>query len=199
MKQPWTDADIAKARDLIAAGNSARQVGDALGRSRRSIVEAVARMNLGDWKSRPGRAVPPVPEGFAEYLADHTYKDTAAHFGCGISNVQRWANRLGINRTQVSTGAKPAATPKTAPARPAQFVRQSFTSPHRVEGYQRDMSEAGQAADFMRRDRRVFRCDLNGNQDSKGRYWMCGIVWMTDAELIERATAKGFRAVRWAA
>jgi hypothetical protein len=61
------------------------------------------------------------------------------------------------------------------------------------------MSEAGQAADFMRRDRRVFRCDLNGNQNAKGKYWMCGIVWMTDDELINRARSKGFRAVRWAA
>lgn len=198
MKQPWTDTEMAIARDLIAKGNSAKQVAETLGRTRRSVVEAASRFDFGCWKSRPGRAAPEAPDGFAEYLRDHTYAQAAEHFSAKPASVQRWANKLGVARKFTK---KPAASPKPAKTvvRKEQFTRQSFTLQQRPESYQRDMSEAGQAADFMRRDRRVFRCDLNGNQSQGGKYWMCGIVWMTDAELIERARAKGFQAVRWAA
>lgn len=196
MKRTWTDENIAKARELVAAGATGQQVADALGMTRKSVLVASNRIGFGTWQTKPGRVPDPVPADFTELFKHHTYKELAAHYRVRYCKISTWAHSLGLARKRGEQIAE-----RRMPPRPLarKVDRQTYVIPVRPEGYQRDMTEAGQAADFMRRDRRVFRCDLNGNQDGKGKYWMCGTVWMTDAELIERARAKGFRAVRWAA
>jgi len=206
----WTPEQLEELRALIKQGLLANDVAEKLGRNRKSVLSIARQYDLGPWLgSRGGRPCMDKPsrEHFSEQFYNTSTADLAARYQVSKKTIYLWAQQYGLPGKRVIGETEEQRAARVERARRAQlkssagrkFERQCFTLAYKPEGYQRDMSEAGQAADFMRRDRRVFRCDLNGNQSQGGKYWMCGIVWMTDAELIERARAKGFQAVRWAA
>lgn len=56
-----------------------------------------------------------------------------------------------------------------------------------VDKFQRDMSAAGQAADFLRKFGPVYRCDVRGRPLADGFFWRRGSAVLSDDELIERA------------
>lgn len=203
----WAQSEIVQLRDLIAVGKTSSEVADIMGRPQKSVLSVALHHKLGPWKSCPARNTKPDRDSLAERMATSTMAELSDAYQVSAKTVYLWAHQYGLptkrdlGLTEHQKRQRSERVRKQAVVQQASraFTRQSFTIQARTEGYQRDMSEAGQAADFMRRDRRVFRCDISGNQSQGGKYWMCGIVWMTDAELIERARAKGFQPVRWAA
>lgn len=137
----------------------------------------------------------PVPDDFAELQRRMTIHHLMAHYEVGRKIIRRWLEETGNKRVRF---AKPADQPSqrkrgaTAPA-PKHNVSTFLLAPRAIAS-RRDLTPAGRAAEFMQRDRPVFRCDERGQQAENGAFWMCGRVRLTDAELIERAEAKGFRA-----
>lgn len=56
----------------------------------------------------------------------------------------------------------------------------------------RDLTLAGQAADFLRRFGSVYRCDVTGKPNSKGTRWKRNYSVLTDDELMHRARRLGW-------
>ena len=119
----------------------------------------------------PVRAGRPVPAGYKARRDGYTAPEMAKHFGTSKDTVRRWDSEVGFK----------------APARTKQLPMFREAQPT-----QRDMTIAGMAADYMRSDRPVYRCNERGGPDPKGRRWRCGSAVLSDAELIERASYRGF-------
>lgn len=184
----WTQPDLDHLRELIAAGHTSAQVSDLTGHCQEQILRAALKHGLGPWKHVAALPTKPDRDAYAKRMNELSPDQMAEVYGVTRKTVYKWARLFGL------------AWPESKRAwHSRRLMHAKPVIQTAGEAYQRDMSEAGQAADFMRRDRPVFRCDLNGKQAQGGKYWMCGIVWMTDDELINRARSKGFRAVRWAA
>lgn len=184
----WTQPELDHLRELIAAGHTSAQVADLIGRCQESILRAAATHGLGPWKHIAALPTRPDRDAFAKRMTELTPEQMASAYRVTRKTVYKWARQFGLAWPE---SKRAWHSRRLTHAKPIQQTA--------GEAYQRDMSEAGQAADFMRRDRPVFRCDVNGNQNQGGKYWMCGIVWMTNDELIIRARSKGFRPVRFAA
>lgn len=56
---------------------------------------------------------------------------------------------------------------------------------------------ADMAAQHLRREAPVFRCDAGGAPNPKGKCWRYGNVVLTEAELLAKAERKGWRADQW--
>lgn len=136
----------------------------------------------------------PVPADFVANQALMSIPHLMAHYGVGRKVIRRWLDETGNKRVRPAKAeAQPDKRKKAAPApllRPT--VGTFFLTPLAFSS-RRDLSPVGRAAEFMQRDRPVFRCDERGQQAQNGRFWMCGRVRLTDDELIERAEAKGFQ------
>ena len=206
MNVGWTPEQLDELRGMIASGMTGAQVAEQLGRNRKSVIAIALKRGLGPWKVRGGRRClcKPDRDTFADLWASETIPEIAARFNVSKKTVYMWAQQWGLPaKREVETEEQRLERARkisdTLKRSGRKFERQCFTLAYKPEGYQRDMTVAGQAADFMRRDRRVFRCNATGQQAQGGKFWMCGTVRLTDVELIERARLKGFQAVRWAA
>lgn len=202
----WTPEQLEELRGLIASGMTGAEVAEKLGRNRKTIIAIALSKGLGPWKVRGGRRCREKPDRdtFADLWASETIPEIAARFSVSNKTVYTWAQQWDLPskrelETEEQRLERIRKITNTLKRSGRKFERQCFTLASKPEGYQRDMSEAGQAADFMRRDRRVFRCDAAGQQARNGKFWMCGTVRLTDAELIARASAKGWQPARWAA
>lgn len=144
---------------------------------------------------RRDRAI--IPDDFAEVWKSKGVTALAAHYGRNHSTISTWIKKLGLSRprgrTLTQQARKAAALPKpqvefTRTPPPKRFVKPDAFRTTAVDRVQRDMTDAGRAADTLRRDRwTVFRCDEKGRATPEGKMWLCGRVLCTDVELIERA------------
>jgi hypothetical protein len=120
-----------------------------------------------------------VPAGFANLAPTMTPYTAARHFGRGVEVVKRWAEEAGVRLR-----------------RPVSIVSRGTATPVRMESH-RDMSRAGQAAEFLQKFGPVYRCDEQGRQLEDGFFWRRGLAVLTDAEIIERAERNGWDADAW--
>jgi hypothetical protein len=120
----------------------------------------------------------PTPENFAALAPTMTRHEAAAFFGHGAAVLKRWAAEAGVSfRKQISvvSGRRAAKVRNTA----------------------RDMSRAGQAAEFLQKFGPVFRCNGTGQPDVKGNHWRRGTTTLTADEIIARAERNGWRPDAW--
>lgn len=156
----------------------------------------VASSTMARWNREIGRApmmggrpALSIPDDYAERARMTPQRALAEHYGVGRGTVQEWHKRAGVSRERKAAEPKPKA-PKALIA-PAKLVTHHKVM--KVEVY-RDFSVAGQAADFLRRLGPLWRCDADGRQTVRGRYWRRGSAVLTDAEIIARAMQRGWRA-----
>lgn len=120
------------------------------------------------------------PEDFLFILRRLGSQGASRHYRASLSTVTRWRRELelkpqtrmkvGIGQSRMSPGFMP---------RPLLLYR--------------DMTIAGQAADYLRRYGSVYRCDENGKPNSKGTHWRRGLSIITDDSLIHRAVRLGWK------
>jgi len=129
----------------------------------------------------PPRQHPTLPAGFALDAPGLTMKQAKERYNRGETTLNRWAIEADIC-FRTPRLAKTIMGPKGA-----------------VDRTQRDMTRAGQAADYLRRLSSVFRCDANGRAKTNGKFWRRGSATLTDADLIERAEDRGWNPHAWKA
>jgi hypothetical protein len=100
--------------------------------------------------------------------------DIAATLGRTVSAVKAKAVALGLRR----------ATGQFAPDRAPQ-----------ISG--RTQGVADMAAQHLRRDAPVFRCDADGAANPKGKCWRYGNILLSEAEMMAKAERKGWNADGW--
>lgn len=190
--------DHAKLRELIATGLSAERVAAMVGCGRKAIMATVAKHNLGPWCGQGGVQQRAAPADFDEQFAKMSVEALAEHYRAGMHTVRRWAKEKGLTRPVGYNGqinrqpAKPKAPKIAAPRKAA--VRPTFCAPKLVAHHplvtlsrHRDMSAAGQAADYLRQFGAVWRCTETGRPDPAGKFWRRGSAVLSDTEIVERA------------
>jgi len=170
-------------RARIANREGAKSIARSYHASPNTIIRMVKRYELGPWRTPTSVPQTPIPDDFLQVAPGKTLTQIAAHYGISRSTAGRMQERAGVV-PNVPTKVRAKVALKAA--KPAQFVRNYSAAP--VDRPQRDMSPAGLAQEILQRDRwTVFRCNAEGRADVAGRFWLCGRVICTDAELIERA------------
>lgn len=132
---------------------------------------------VGMGKPAGGMAVP-MPENFPHLAPTMTQPQARAMYGRGETVLLRWCREAGVKFKRRTVG-----------------VPRSSQSP--VDRNQRDMTRAGQAADFLRRFGPVFRSDAEGNPKPSGTHWRRGRFVLTDDDVLERAEHLGFAPEAW--
>jgi len=142
------------------------------------------------WNAQVGRVPKPryiyqprsLPADFAQY-ADLKSYELCERYSAHPSVIRRW-------RAEIGYVAKPKAedkpAQKPAPVAPA-YASNRFAGVGAPTPFHRDMSQAGQAADYLRQFGAVWRCTETGRPDHKGKFWRRGHAVLSDAEIIERA------------
>lgn len=123
----------------------------------------------------PGTPQIPAPDGFKLIAPTMTMKQLRMHYGRGVDMIGRWLNETGTKPKTLQYGYRNGPVNTTL----------------------RDMTKAGQAADFLKRWCPVYRCDERGRLKGSGSMWRYGDTVVTPAGLIERAEAKGFDPNAW--
>lgn len=151
------------------------------------------RMELGG-KKRVSKAV---PDDFEANWRRMSIRALAAHYRRQCMTVVEWARELGLNRKDAPLRVCKPKPAKVAKPRVVRIVKptKETTKPLKpnafqnvpVDRVQRDMSAAGQAADYLRRFGPVYRCDWRGLPLADGFFWRRGTAILTDQDLIERA------------
>lgn len=159
-----------------------------------------------------------MPDDFAQVAPTLTVRLAAERYGVNADFVYRWERATGV-RCIRDFGArarsrgprsvkspKPAKKPVVGRERPVDFQR--VTTPRRpipkprragiaTATPQRDMTRAGQAADFLRRLDPVRRCDASGAFSLTGDHWHFRGRLFDAAGIIERAARVGFDPDAW--
>jgi transposase len=181
-------AEIETIRSMVAQGKSAQTIGNALGRTKRSIIGLVKRKKLGPWLSgsgRPAHNTTTMPDGFAAMWQTMSNASLAKHYGRSSSTIHKWVKNSGLQRP---AGVRLTAPKQSAPVAKPRLVITAAAGhkPTRVEIY-RDQSPAGLAVTYLRKLSPVYRCNANGRHDVAGKFWLRGHTVLTDADVIERA------------
>jgi transposase-like protein len=121
-----------------------------------------------------------IPQGFALVAPGMTVNDLARRHGVGRTTVWKWCVRTGVRPRR--------ATPQRSSDRAASRRLSENPAPHR------DVTQAGLAADYLRKFGEVIRCDAVGNPLQDGFFWRRGGRFvLTDDEIIQRAIHNGWR------
>lgn len=121
-----------------------------------------------------------MPRGFALVAPTLSRKELRLRYRIGADVLDRLLEKAGV-----------AARPSRLGS-PAGRVFAPLDRPNR------DVTQAGLAADYLRRFGSVYRCDVNGRQLADGFFWCRGgRVVLTDQELIERAMRNGWNPDAW--
>lgn len=123
-----------------------------------------------------------LPADFLDVLREYGSLGSAKFYHASLSTVTRWRRELGLNPQERMR------RPRLRNLRLRGFVETPMPS-------KRDMSIAGQAADFLRHTGAIFRCDHRGRLPKKGAqgaFWNRGGYVLSDAEVIGRAERLGW-------
>jgi hypothetical protein len=130
----------------------------------------------------------PIPADFATLYPTMSIKKLGALYKTAPAKVLIWADALGIRRAKgcghIGVVTKPAPV-KPASARSAPKLVAHH--PLAMLSRHRDMSAAGQAADYLRQFGAVWRCTETGRPDPAGKCWRRGSAVLSAAEIVERA------------
>lgn len=144
---------------------------------------------IGRWRKRmaiDGRRSQPVPADFHIHAVYEGEKLLRRRYGVGAHTVQRWRRESGVEYV------RPAPKPKAQPKAKAQRRGPERRFWLKIVRCERDESELGRAVDWLRRDAPVFRVNEAGEPCFTGKLWCRGRVMLTDAEVLERARARGW-------
>jgi hypothetical protein len=121
----------------------------------------------------------PVPDNFVALAPTMRMHEAGIFWGVGPRPLYRWARKVGVSFRRIKQiGNRQNSMPTDRAAH-------------------RDMSNAGQAADHLRRYGPVFRCTADGKPDTKGTHWHRGSFVLTDEDIIDRAQRNGWDADAW--
>ena len=120
------------------------------------------------------------PADFLETLRKLGSQGAARHYRASLGTVTRWRRELELKpQARMKRGIGQSRSDRGFMPRP---LLQN-----------RDMSLAGQAADYLRRYGSVYRCDDLGKPMAKGSHWRRNYAVMSDDELIQRAERLGWK------
>jgi hypothetical protein len=133
-----------------------------------------------------------IPGDFARVAAGQTVRHVSLYYGRSRDMVLRWFEETGTPRGADRPNKLAAPKRPKAPASPRQPranepFRNVAHAPACVTRHERDMSAAGQAADYLRQFGAIYRCGETGKACVSGKFWRRGNAVLSDAELIERA------------
>ncbi|WP_194919911.1 hypothetical protein [Novosphingobium sp. NBM11] len=124
-----------------------------------------------------------VPDDFRAVLLKLGSHGAARHFKASLSTVTRWRREISMSKHERA---------KRTSAGPRPFASGFQQRPLLCN---RDVTVAGQAADFLRKFGAVYRCDADGKPNAKGSHWKRNFSVLTDDELMGRAERLGWSAV----
>lgn len=166
---------------------------DAAEMTSRQLMEkyGVSGATLHRWRGQLGLSAPswrqPVPDGFRDLAPTMTMAALVAHFGRAERTVRRWCNEVGV---------MPARAVRVYTPRPARETS-GWKHPVAISNVRRDYTQAGQAADFLRKFGPVVRCNPGGGYHPDGKHWRRGSSILTADEIIDRATRNGWNPDAW--
>jgi hypothetical protein len=105
MSTRWSNEQLEQVRVLVAAGKSAREVAAIVGASRAGVQRAVAKYQLGPWKTligAPPRPRKPAPADFRQRWQSSNVPALQIHYGVSREIVSNWVAECGLRRTQSS-------------------------------------------------------------------------------------------------
>lgn len=120
-----------------------------------------------------------VPDDFADILRSLGSRGAARHYKTSLSTLTRWRRECGMHKHQ-------RAKPTIMAARRTGFAERPLMQ-------NRDMSFAGQAADYLKRFGSLHRCNSDGSFNPKGDCWRRNNRVVTSDRLIKIAVSLGFR------
>jgi hypothetical protein len=145
----------------------------------------------------------PIPADFARVAPGMTATGLRKHYRTCEDTARRWAKESGIelatrqsrdkgmfaNRTK-SNGLNFAHRRKNSLGIATATRALKAAPPKLSDIYER-------AADFLRKDAVIFRCDINGKQVCDGFFWRYGNRVLEADELLQRAYRHGFEPDAW--
>lgn len=182
----------------------------ALGLTAKTVVARIHTLRLaGDPRIAAPRKMGPngrqMPEDFAEHAANEQNKMLAERYGASRAIVARWRREAGVRRdraapvTPIARAARvrKAGTTGSAPRLVSSFSKRGGVAVPLDRDEARDMSEAGQAAYFLKRLGPVVRCDEHGKTEGAHTHWRRGSFILTGEEIIDRALRNGWKPDEW--
>lgn len=144
----------------------------------------VSRGTLSKWRKAVGYHGKP---GALEPWTDNEIQQLRANF-----------NTLSYGQIGALIGRTASAVKSRAIEMGLRKASALFQRDHRArfEG-QRVQGIADMAAQHLRRDAPVFRCDADGQANPKGKCWRFGNLTLTEDEMLAKAERKGWRADAW--
>lgn len=120
-----------------------------------------------------------MPDDFLPVLRRLGSQGAAKHFHASLATVTRWRRELELKpQARMKKGIGQSRTDRGFMPRPL------------IQN--RDMTLAGQAADYLRRFGSVYRCDASGSPTAKGTMWRRGFAVLSDDEIMHRAQRMGW-------
>lgn len=129
-----------------------------------------------------------VPDDLAQIAPSMTPQQLQTHYDVSRVTLTKWCRQINV---------KPKPTVR-APA-PVAHLGGMGRAKAAPLNQNRDMSLAGQAADFLRRFSPVIRCDKDGHYALEGKFWRRGSTVMTADDVMERARRLGWHPDGWKA
>jgi hypothetical protein len=199
----WTEEQISALCEALRTSPSQRDAAAALGLTYKAVVARIhvlreaGETRLPSPCRKPGKAMLPIPDDFAERASHTSNARLIARYGVCKGTIARWRRETGTVRRQVRP--RPAAAPIEA-REPRAASPRSGHARFKVDRVgNRGTSQAGEAAEFLRRFGPVYRADEHGNPKGRPTHWRRGSFVLTDQEIIERAERNGWRPDAWKA
>jgi len=186
----WRDEDLAILKEMSVAGYPYSAIAAKIGCGIKRVMNATHRYKLGNGVAKPRLyARKPVPDDFVEQWTVNTLAALATLYGTSENTVRRWVREKRLKRPTKHANVRAVDFTRQPAEKPQKIAKPGYMTAPVDRGYKED-SAAGEAQRVLQRDgwKPVVRCDAEGRQDTKGRFWICGrSVGITDGELIERA------------
>jgi hypothetical protein len=107
----------------------------------------------------------------------------ARHYRSSLATVTRWRIEIGLSRHERAI--------KPSMIGPSPYRSKGFSERPLMQN--RDLSVAGQAADYLRRFPSVYRCDENGKPNAKGQWWRRNFSVLSADQIIATARKLGWQ------
>lgn len=128
----------------------------------------------------------PMPSDFPEVIRRLGSKGAAKHYNCSLSHITEWRRKAGLRFRE---RMRPSLLAGTAIAHRAHRRH----SPRAIAHLARTcLTQADEAAEFLRKFGAVYRCTPEGIPSAKGSHWKRNFTVLNDEEIIGRAARLGW-------